>query len=193
MCSALVWVLLSVYTKLNFNIAESQYGLIPTTNALMVVLLQVAVTQVSKRFPPFKVLIIGALLYTAAVASVAVGHSFWAFWLSMVIMTSGELLLVPTSSTYVANLAPPDKRGRYMSIYGLTWSIASGISPVAGGLLSDNLGIKAPWIGGSLVGLVSVMGFLWLSRHNSPPNLAKTSQPASISQPSQEIEQVSET
>ena len=192
MCAALIWVLLSVYTKHNYGISERQYGLIPTTNALMVVFLQVAVTQVSKRFPPFKVLIVGALFYTAAVFSVALGQGFWAFWLSMVIMTSGELLLVPTSSTYVANLAPADKRGRYMSIYGLTWSVASGISPVGGGLLSDNLGVKAPWLGGSLVGLVSVMGFLWLSRHHPPTNLSKPTPLASISQTSQEIEQASQ-
>lgn len=63
----------------------------------------------------------------------------------MVIMTTGELLLVRTSSTYVANLAPADKRGRYMSIYGLTWGVSSGVGPLVGGMLSDNIGPKAPW------------------------------------------------
>ena len=43
------------------------------------------------------------------------------FWISMVVMTVGELILVPTASTYAANLAPVDKRGRYMSIFGLSW------------------------------------------------------------------------
>ena len=45
-------------------------------------------------------------------------------------MTIGELILVPTSSTYVANLAPIDKRGRYMSLYGLSWPVGAGIGPL---------------------------------------------------------------
>jgi MFS family permease len=176
MCATLIWVLLSVYTKHNYGISERQYGLLPTTNALMVVFLQVAVTQVAKRFPPLRVLAVGALLYAAAVFSVAVGQSFLAFWLSMVIMTSGELLLVPTSSTFVANLAPADKRGRYMSIYGLTWGVSQGIGPVVGGMLSDSLGPKAPWVGGGFVGLLGMLGFLLMAKKN----LEKAPQPSQV-------------
>ncbi len=163
-CAALVWVLLSVYTKQNYNLPESQYGLLPTTNALMVVTLQIAVTQVTKRYPTLNVLAVGALFYAVAVGSIAFGTGFWGFWLSMVVMTMGELILVPTSSTYAANQAPAEMRGRYMSIYGLTWSISQGIGPVLGGFLNDNLGPKAIWYGGALIGLVSVVSFLVLAR-----------------------------
>ena len=41
-------------------------------------------------------------------------------------------MLMPTSTTYAANLAPADMRGRYMSIYGLTWGVAQGVGPVMG-------------------------------------------------------------
>lgn len=163
-CAAILWVLLSVYTKQNFGLPESRYGWIPTTNALMVVLFQIPVTLVTKRFPPLLVLAVGSLFYASAVTSVAWGRDFWAFWLSMVIMTIGELILIPTSTTYVAGRAPEDMRGRYMSIYGLTWGVASGIGPVLGGLLNDHLGPRFIWYGGGAVGLVSVVLFLVLSR-----------------------------
>jgi MFS family permease len=58
----------------------------------------------------------GALFYAAGVGSVSLARGFWGFWLSMVIMTIGELIAMPTSSTYAAGLAPADMRGRYMSI-----------------------------------------------------------------------------
>jgi MFS family permease len=73
----------------------------------------------------------------------------------MVIISIGELIIVPTSSTYVANLAPADMRGRYMSIYGLTWSLSIGIGPLLGGFLSDRFGPPATWYGGLLIGLSS--------------------------------------
>jgi predicted MFS family arabinose efflux permease len=51
-CSVMLWALLAVYAKQNYGMPESQYGFIPTTNALMVVLFQVAVTRLTKRYLP---------------------------------------------------------------------------------------------------------------------------------------------
>lgn len=164
--AAILWVLLSVYTKQNFGLPESRYGWIPTTNALMVVFFQIPVTLITKRFAPLPVLAIGSLFYASAVTSIAWGRDFWAFWLSMVVMTIGELILIPTSTTYVAGRAPEDMRGRYMSIYGLTWGVASGIGPVLGGLLNDHLGPQYIWYGGGLIGFMGVILFLVLSRVN---------------------------
>jgi MFS family permease len=157
--AAMMWQLLAVYTNTHYAISESLYGLLPTTNALMVVLFQYLVTRVTRRFPPLYMVGLGALVYAVSAGSVALANSFAGFWLSMVLMTMGELILVPTATTYVANRAPADMRGRYMSLYGLTWSIARGIGPAYGGFLNDNLGPKFIWVGALAVGLVS---FSWL-------------------------------
>ncbi len=82
-------------------------------------------------------------------------------------MTIGELIISPTATTYTANLAPADMRGRYMSIYGLTWSIASGIAPVFGGALNDYLGPRWIWIGGGMIGVISILVFMYLSHQYS--------------------------
>ena len=79
-------------------------------------------------------------------------------------------MVVPRSSAYAANLAPIDKRGRYMSLYGLTWNVASGISPVLGGLISDQIGPRAPWWGGVLIGALAVLAFRRLNRHQAGEN-----------------------
>jgi MFS family permease len=160
-CAAMMWVLLAVYAKENYAVPESRYGFIPMTNALMVVFFQYSVTQVTKRRQPLSVLAVGALFYAVALGSVALGRGFWGFWLSMVILTVGELMVSPTATALAANLAPPDMRGRYMSLYGLTWGVALGVGPVLGGLLNDQMGPAATWYGGGVVGLLS--GILFLS------------------------------
>jgi MFS family permease len=167
MCAVMIFLLLGVYAKQNFQIKESLYGLIPTTNALMVVLFQMSVTRVTKRYPPLFVLATGSLFYAIGVGSVALGHGFWGFWLSMVILTVGELIIAPTASTYTANSAPPDMRGRYMSIFALTWGAAAGIGPLLGGYLNDNLGPVYIWLGGLVIGIISTSLFLLLARRNS--------------------------
>ncbi len=164
MCATLMWILMAVYAKKNYQVRENLYGLIPTTNALMVVFFQVAVTQVTKRHPPLKMLTAGALFYALGVGSVSLARGFGGFWLSMVIMTIGELIVMPTSSTYAAGLAPADMRGRYMSLYGLTWPVAAGIAPVMGGFLSDTFGPATTWYGGFIAGLLSTLWFVALHR-----------------------------
>jgi len=44
----------------------------------------------------------------------------------MVLMTFGELTLIPVVSKYIADLAPADMRGRYLSFYWFAWGIARG-------------------------------------------------------------------
>ena len=77
--ATIVWVLMGVYAKQNYHILENQYGLIPMTSALMVVLLQVGVTRISKRFRPLRMLTAGATLYALGVTSVAFAEGFWGF------------------------------------------------------------------------------------------------------------------
>lgn len=162
-CAQVMWVLLSVHAKQNYGVSESQYGFIPTTNALMVVFLQLLVTRLTKRHPPMLTLAVGSFFYAAALTSVGWGRGFWSFLASMVVLTIGELILSPTSTTMAANLAPADMRGRYMSIFGLTWSFAHGIGPVFGGFMNDTFGPSAIWYGAGAVGMLSTLGFLALS------------------------------
>ena len=164
MCATMIWILMPVYANGIYNVPENQYGFIPTTNALMVVFLQVFATRITKRYPPLPVMLVGTIFYALGVGSVALGHSFMGFWISIIIMTIGELILMPTSSSYVAGLAPPDMRGRYMSIAGLTWSAAAGIAPLLGGFLNDNIAPVATWYGGFVIGIVGILGFFILSK-----------------------------
>jgi len=174
MCAVLIWILMPVYANGIYNVPENQYGFIPTTNALMVVFLQVFVTRVTKRFHPLPVMAVGTFFYALGVGSVALGHSFIGFWISIVVMTVGELILMPTASSYVAGLAPPDMRGRYMSVAGLTWSAAAGIAPLLGGYLNDHIAPVATWYGGFTVGIIGILGFLLLARKRTSEAAAIT-------------------
>ena len=172
--ASVMMMLLAVYAKENFGVPERQYGFIMATNAAMVVLFQYLVTQRSQRHSNWRVLTLGALLYACGAGSVALGRGFWAFWISMVVLTCGELLLAPTGSAMAANLAPADMRGRYMGLYGLTWGVSFGLGPVIAGLLNDTVAPVAIWIFAGLAGLAAAVGFAWLGRRTQPrPSAAR--------------------
>ena len=159
----MVWILMPVYSVTNFGISEAMYGWIPTTNAFMCVFIQYPVTQVTRRYNTLPVAATGMLIYAIGAGSVAFMTGFWGFWLSMVILTFGELTLVPTASKYVADSAPADLRGRYMSIYWIGWGLARTLAPLIGGFLNDNVAPQAIWIGGLLIGLTSTLGLVLLN------------------------------
>ena len=164
MAYSLMMVLLPVYAKEGFGVPESQYGFIMAANAAMVVLFQYGVTRQTIRHPALRVLAVGSLFYALGVGSVALGGSFGAFLASMVLLTIGELIMVPTSTSLTAALAPATMRGRYMGIYALTWGASVGIGPVLGGMLSDRVGPIAIWYAGAIIGMAAVLGFSLLSR-----------------------------
>lgn len=158
--TTVVWVMLAVYTKSNYGIPESMYGLIPMTNGILVVLFQIPVTQFTKRHDRFWMMSLGAVLYAAAAFMIFVAQGFLGFWLAMVILTAGELIMEPTSSAFIADIAPPAMRGRYMSLYGLTFNVAQGISPALSGALNDRFGPNTMWLYSGGMGFISAVVFL---------------------------------
>ncbi len=160
----MLWTLYAVYTKTYFGLPENLYSWLPITNALMCVFVQYFITLFTRRHEPVRMIALGMFVYAVGVGSVALMSNFWGFWASMVIMTLGELVLIPTGTTYAANRAPADLRGRYMTIYWFTWGLARAVAPIIGGFLNDAISPKAIWIGGLLIGMVSTLILLTMSR-----------------------------
>jgi len=170
----LMWILMPVYAKTNFGINEAIYGWIPTTNALMCVFLQYPVINLTRSRPTLPVLSAGMAIYAIGTGTIALMNTFWGFWLSMVVITFGELTLVPTASKFVADIAPADLRGRYMSLHWLGWGIARALAPLLGGFLNDYTSPRSIWIGGLLLGITSTFGLLLLNRGYTLETAAQT-------------------
>jgi MFS family permease len=72
----------------------------------------------------------------------------------MAVVTLGEMVMVPVSAAYVADLAPAHMRGRYMGVHGLVWAAALIIGPTLGMKLLA-LGPAVLWLSCGVLGLVA--------------------------------------
>lgn len=158
-----IFVLLPVYAKEVHGLVESEYSLLLSLNAIMVVVFQYAITRRTDRYRPLPVMAVAALFYTVGLGTVAMGSNLASFALSMIITTVGELLLMPTALTFTAAIAPTSMRARYMGILSLSWPLAAGVGPLIGGFLNDSFSPVAMWLGASSMALVGAIGFVGLA------------------------------
>jgi len=150
---------LSVYLRDNHNITPSGYGFLMTTSAITVVLFQFTVSRIIKYRPPFLMMAIGTIFYMIGFFLFGIISAYVLFALNIVIITIGEMIVVPTSQSLAANFAPEEMRGRYMAIFGLTWAIPQTLGPGAAGYILDNYNPNLLWyLGGALCGL-SVLAY----------------------------------
>lgn len=62
-----------------------------------------------------------------------------------VVWSIGDLLLLGHAYALVAAVAPASARGRYMSVYGVSWGIAAMVGPILGTQLINHLHIAGTW------------------------------------------------
>jgi MFS family permease len=89
---------------------------------------------------------------------------FLHFIASMVVLTLGEMIVVPTSTAVTADLAPAQVRGRYMGVLALTWNIGFGIGPILGGIITDQIAPRALWPTMGSAALLGALVLLLLAR-----------------------------
>ena len=172
---------LSVYLRDNHNITPSGYGFLMTTSAITVVLFQFWVSRMIKHRPPFLMMAIGTVFYMIGFALFGIVTVYILFALNIVIITIGEMIVVPVSQAIAANFAPEAMRGRYMAMFGLSWAVPSTIGPGAAGYILDHYNPNWLWyIGGAICGL-SVLAYYALHlRLGTKPEFAPAQEEGTV-------------
>jgi len=155
---------LSVFLRDVHGVPESGYGWLMTLNAGMVVLFQFMITRRISKKPPMLIMALGSLLYVIGFGMYGFVDVYLMFMLAMVIITIGEMVIVPVAQAYVGNAAPEDMRGRYSGVMGFSWMIPWMIGPLLAGLIMDYGDPNWVWYGSAILGMIATMGFFWLRK-----------------------------
>ncbi len=153
---------LSVYLRDSHGIPERGYGALLSIDAALVVLLQFWVTRRIRDRPPMVMMAVGTALYMVGLAMFGFVSAYWLFIVAILLLTFGEMVVMPISQALAARFAPEDMRGRYMAFYSLAWAVPSTIGPWAAGLILDNYNPDWVWYAAGIVCAIAVIGFLSL-------------------------------
>jgi MFS family permease len=114
------------------NLPAWVYGVLISGNGVLVVLFELPLTRVTSRLPPRRILAVGYVLLGLGFAMNAFANTIPLLILVVITFTFGEMVCMPVSAAYTANLAPAEMRGRYMGVYGFSWAAAIVCGPVIG-------------------------------------------------------------
>jgi len=155
---------LGVYLRDQHGLPEFSYGWLLSINAILVVLFQFWVTRRLQNFRPMLMMAAGALLYAIGFAMYGFISTFALFVAAMVVITIGEMVISPFAQSLVASFAPEDMRGRYMAVFGLSWSISFTVGPYFAGLLLESANPNLLWIFAGIAGTLATLGYLVLNK-----------------------------
>jgi MFS family permease len=107
----------------------------------------------------------GTAFYLFGFGSYGLSPSTPLFIFAMILITLGEMLVIPTSQALTALLAPPDMRARYVATERLNWITAQSLGPLAAAAIMDRFDPRWVWAGCSIICAVSIVSFYVLHLH----------------------------
>ena len=136
------------------------YGLLIGINGLVIAVFEISVVVALRPFRRLRVAALGMALSGAGFALTGLGMHWGWFLFTVLLWTAGEILTSPQQMAFIADWAPPSARGRYLSLYQASWSLAFALNPVLFLPLHARLGEPLFW--GSLAVLAIPATFLLL-------------------------------
>jgi MFS family permease len=156
------------------RLPESFYGTVFTLNTLMIVALEVPLNNATAHWSHRRTLTLGAFLYAIGFGSFAIVRGPAGVFAAVAVWTFGEMILMPGSASYAAEIAPAGRRGEYMGLYTMSFSFAFSVGPWLGAMLLESRGPQVLWGAAFVSGCIStlLMSRIGAKTENAPGDLA---------------------
>ncbi len=159
-----MYTTLSVYLRDVHTVSPQGYGFLLTMSAVTVIGFQFWTTRRIKKYPPMLMMALGASFYMIGFSMYGFVRLYILFVLAVVLITVGEMIIMPVGQALAANFAPEEMRGRYLAVFSIAWALPATIGPTAAGLIMDNYNPNWVWYAGGILCFLAVLGFGWLHR-----------------------------
>jgi MFS family permease len=144
------------------GLGTAAYGLIIAVNGIVIVLVQPLTLSFIARARRAVLLPTAMLLVGAGVALSGVCNSVWAFALTVVVWTLGEIGATTSLQALLAAIAPEALRGRYLGATGLAWGASAMLAPFVGARVYA-ASPAVLWLGCFGLSVVAAAGLLAMS------------------------------
>ncbi|MEU4370392.1 MFS transporter [Micromonospora chersina] len=141
------------------GLRPTAYGLVVALGGALIVVGQLFVPRLIEPYRKSTVLAVSTGLMALGFGALTVADGLPLYLGAAVVWTVGQMLAAPPNAQINADLAPPELRARYQSVFYLTFPAASFVAPALGGLSLQHLG-EGHWLVVGALGLVAAAGHL---------------------------------
>lgn len=166
-----------VYSQFNFMIplnleqlygakGAALFGMLASTNGVVVIFGTPIITKLLERMRDVNKMVLGQIcIVTSLGMYIFIQGVVPLYFLSMILMTIGEILDVVACMPYLSRRVPASHRGRISSIYNIFYMIFYSVGNKGLGYLVDKMAIVQVWKVVALIGVIAivlrgVLGFL---------------------------------
>lgn len=135
--------------------SAAAYGYLIAINGALIVFLQPPLTRWLATKNRTKVLCWSSLVFGVGMGLYAYVTSKGGYAFAITVWTVGEIGLLPTLSTVVADLSPTRMRGRYQGASNMAWGLAACVGPMVGGGVLSHFGSATLWVACAVVMLLA--------------------------------------
>lgn len=128
---------LSVYATNLVKISKNELGILYAINGLLVVFLQIPISNYIEKIDEKKALVIGTFFYFIGYLSIGFANNFYHLLISIIIITIAEMFAVPSAQTIASILSDKNKLGSFIGFFGLLQGLGWAIGPIIGGFSMD--------------------------------------------------------
>jgi MFS family permease len=157
-------VILPIHGKLILSFSESQIGTFLAFNGILVVICQVPVSRIARFLGPMRGLVVGCCFFVVGLWSMLLATSYLHIVFMVLMITLGELFILPLTITMVSSRARKNTRGAYLGLYNLSVYAGFALNSFIGAYLFD-LNVQFIWIISGILGIGALVGFV--SVHSS--------------------------
>lgn len=156
--------LLNEVTFFGLTISSSQYyASLLIANGVMVVGFGTLAAYLSTKYSTKFGFVGSSLLYALSMVIFGFSDSYMMYSIGVIVLTTAELLVVSIQDAYVANIAPPDRKGQYFAGANIRYSLSRIIAPQMLALV-PLAGYKGSFLIAALFSIMSAVAFLQLFR-----------------------------
>ncbi|MBX7218597.1 MAG: MFS transporter [Blastocatellia bacterium] len=149
-----------LYMVRELHMPEFYFGMMFTLNTVLIVFLEVPLNLAMVNWDHRRTMALGSMCYAVGFGAMLFAHNVWSLVVTVIIWTFGEMVLFPTLSAYVAEIAPAAQRGSYMGLYMMAFNLSFAVGPWLGNVVLERFGSHILWPSTFVVATISALMFL---------------------------------
>jgi predicted MFS family arabinose efflux permease len=165
----IVWTVPAFFKEI-YGWPEAMIGMMSAVNGIAVMTIEMPlIFRIENRRAPMYFVRLGLALYGIAYLCFLLPKEMAFFWgvFYMIIISFGEIFVMPFSTSWATKRAGEVKTGQYMALYSISYAVANVVAPMMGTQIIAAFGFSTLWVVSAIIALFTLLGFYYLEHRQS--------------------------